>query len=659
VLACTALAIRLVWPAFEPGRIVNLDAPRHLLRTHVMAGQFLPSGHVDGWSPWWYLGAQLFLFQSYGYFLLMAGAFHLIGLLGGAVPLETVFKVFYVLTIVALPAATAWMARRLGASHRAAALAALASLSFSSHYGYGIRGVFHVGLLLQGAGVLVFAIVWPLLLGAIIERRRRPWPAALATGLLLLVHFISGAYALAAAGCVAAGVALVRREIFPLWRLALVAVVAVLLAGHSLLPSLEWRELAGVSVGWGDGKGRVAAFFQGELFGARPLALAALAGAAMLLLRRSGGPLAITAMVMLATAAVAGSDSFSWEPAPLKHLLHVLARPRALPYAGLFLALFAGVAVDAFLRWVEDLTRRRRWHPAVAIAVAAVVLVATAHAGWSAIRGQRVFVRTESMIAEHVRAPYTELARWLRENVQAPAIVAVPRNGFPRHVLGSDSVISLLNLDTGLFTLGGDQADLTRAGRRLSGGSMTGIEKQPDAYVRSLRACGVSYLVATDPEVRTTLLEVADLEKVHEWDAPVGAGAPRPALDRRALPVGFTVFRVHDSGVWLRGQGITVRRFHHGPESMRWAIDAEPGQKPAKVIFAVNWHPNWKAFADGQEIGVEATADDRIVLHVDRGTRWIELRYVRSAREKLWNALSALTLLLVLGAMARGRLAGA
>jgi hypothetical protein len=69
LLACTAFALWLVWPAFEPGRLMNLDAPRHLLRAQVMARQFLPSGHVDGWSPWWVRGAAGVLLQCDGWLL--------------------------------------------------------------------------------------------------------------------------------------------------------------------------------------------------------------------------------------------------------------------------------------------------------------------------------------------------------------------------------------------------------------------------------------------------------------------------------------------------------------------------------------------------------------------------------------------------------------
>src|SRR5207253_4302709 len=104
ILALTALALWMVWPAFRSGRIINLDAPRHLLRSFVMMKQFLPSGHVDGLSPWWYLGAQLFLFQSYGYFFLIGGtalvlsSWHL-------ATLPEVFKFYYVLPIVLLPGA--------------------------------------------------------------------------------------------------------------------------------------------------------------------------------------------------------------------------------------------------------------------------------------------------------------------------------------------------------------------------------------------------------------------------------------------------------------------------------------------------------------------------------------------------------------------------
>ncbi|MFN2377235.1 MAG: hypothetical protein ABR538_11905 [Candidatus Binatia bacterium] len=648
VLACTAVALWLVWPAFAPGRIVNLDAPRHLLRSMVMADQLLPSGHVDGWSPWWYLGAQLFLFQSYGYFFLIGASAWLVA---GVVGLGTVFKFWYVLPIVALPAATAWAAVRLGVSRRGSAVAALASLIFSSSLGYGVGGVFGIGLLLQGAGVLGFALVWPQILAVLLDRKNSVWPVALATGALLLVHFITGAYVLAAAGLVATGVALAGRDPRPLLRYLLLATLVLLLAGHSLFPSLEWRDLAGPGVGWGSDRGRFDKFLLGTLFGAQPLAIAALAAAAWSL--RSGNrPLAISAAVLFATGAVGGANEQGWEPDWLARILDTLVRPRALPYAALLQAVFVGVAADLVLEKAAAASRKYG-RPILAAAAPFAIAASLLWVAPAELADQRTSVRTESALKARDRRIYLDLVRWLRANVPPPAVLAVPRTLFPNDVVGARSVISLLNLDTGLFTLSGDQAELTRSARKAGRLNLDRLHEAGAKGLTVLRGAGVSHVILSNPAARRALVRNRQYELVYE-DQP---GRARPAGRRRGdeprEAVGVAVYRLRGGGVRLHGPGLKVLGTTFEPERLTWSVLVGPVPRPRSSVAAVNWHPNWTARVDGVRVATKCSPSRRVAFRVPEGTRTVALEFERSAREKGYNALSAATLLLVVAAWRR------
>ncbi len=651
VLVLTAVALWLVWPAFGRGHIVNYDAPRHLLRSVVMATQLLPAGHVDGWSPWWYLGAQLFLFQSYAYFVLIGASALLLAGIGHLATLEQVFKCYYVLPIVVLPAVTAHLALRLGVARRGALAAALASLVFSSALGYGVLGVFGIGLLLQGAGIVGFALAWPEMLAVLLERERAPWRAVLVVAAVLLCHFITGAFTLAAAGLVAAGVALRSRDCRPLLRYALVAALVLLIAAHALLPSLELRELAGPRVGWGTSQGGLSDFLDGTMFGPQAPALAAMIAAAWSIFR-GGSALSISAIVFFATALAGSIREQSWEPDALQALLQVMVRPRALPYAGLFEAVFAGVAFDGAMRGIEAIAAaigRVSWaRAATPAALAALLLLARPE-----LAGQRRHVTTASTMKTPERRVYLHLVRWLRANVTPPSILAVPRLLFRERTVGPRSVISLLNLDTGLYTLGGDQSELSRVTRREQRVDLDHVDEGAEHNAELLREAGVSHLIVSRPRVRRALAGNPDFELVFEYQAR-DRPHQRAHRTRKDEPLpGVAVYRLRDGGVWLHGQGLEVLEMQHDAERISWRVRAGPDPGLRVVTAAVNWHPNWVAWVDGQRAETRCSRARRVSFDVPAGAARVTLAFERTTREKAANLVSAMTLLLVLAAWRR------
>ena len=654
LVACTLVAAWLAWPAFEEGRLCALDAPRHLLRTQVLARQFLPAGHVDGWSPWWFLGAQLFLFQSYGVFLLLGGA---AWLLDGLVPLEAVFKVGYVLPLVVLPWAAAHLARRLGVLPRGALGAAVAATAFSSGAGYGVEGLFGVGLLLQAVGVVGIAFALPAGMDAVEGRSAGPWKAAIGAAAVVLVHFVSGAWLLAALGFVALVESLRTRTARPLARYAAVAGVCLLLCAHALLPSLQERDLAGTAVTWVGFVRTPGAWMAGGLVGARPLAVAALVAAAVLLVgvRRGHGRLRVAALLLFGTGLLATSQPLAQEPHAVARLLGVLARPRFLPYAVLLQAVFAGLALEGMLVGCE--AGMRRWTQGAASsrilaarrALQAGVMVAfLAPAAWQWI-ALRPTVRTEQDLVSPDRQSYRELVSWLRQNVAPPSLLAVPRDLFPEHIGGAPSVLSLLNLDTGLFTLDGDQAELTR---RTLGGAWAKddwIRNNPMRQAESLRMAGVSHVLVSNPATRRRLESEADYELLWEFDPP----RPARTIEGARTLAGVGVYRLRGGGQRLHAAGLEVRSMHFEPERVEWEVEGPGWGTPQAAEAAINWHPAWQASVDGRPVPTRMTAARRIAFDVPPGAARVVLEFVRGPRERATNLLSLATLMLVLAAWAR------
>ncbi len=633
---CCAVAVWLTWPSWGPGIIMNLDAPRHLLRSKIMAEMFLPAGHVDGWSPYWYLGAQLFLFQSYGYFLLIGAT---TDLLDGWVGLHEVFKFFYMLPIVLLPAAVAWLARGLGTNRRAALAAAFASLFLGSTVGYGIPGIYGTGLLLQGVGVVLFALIVPLVFDALDGKRRAAWTAALLLGVILVTHLITGAYVLATAGVLALGTAISRRTVAPLVTYVALAIAALLLSAHALFPSLELRYLAGAVVGWSGAEAGFVRFLTSWSVGPGWFVVPAFLAALAAIVRRRGR-LAVAALLLFGTALAATSTRSPLEPAIATKLVGFLLRPRALPYAIVLLAVFVGVAFDAVLARIASVPRGTScdaideptvwpWRTAASM----VVCVAFVFGGLTELASLRSVVVVDSPLQSRDHDDYAQLALWLRANVASPAIVEIERRGLESSRIGGvRSVISLLNLDTGLFTLGGDQAELTRADSRTRMLRAGGLAANAEESARILRSYGVSYVIATDAIARQRLGASGEYQRVYE---------------NRTV----AVYRVRNSGAWLTGYGIESGSFEFAPEHLRWQVSAQ-GTGLLEANVAVSWHPNWQVLVDGVAVEAIASPEHLISFAVAAGVHSVDLLYIRRRSEHIYELISLAALLCVAAGLA-------
>jgi uncharacterized membrane protein YfhO len=100
---------------------------------------------------------------------------------------------------------------------------------------------------------------------------------------------------------------------------------------------------------------------------------------------------------------------------------------------------------------------------------------------------------------------------------------------------------------------------------------------------------------------------------------------------------------------------VTVLDTHRTPEKIRWTVDVT-GDRPIRgVTVGMNWHPSWKAYADGKPVETRPTTGRHIGISVPTGTRDLTLEFERRPREKAYDLLSAVTLLGVAFAWYRTR----
>ncbi len=628
VLACaSALAVWLTWPVWSDGRILNSDGPRNLLRAHVMGEIFLPAGHVDGWSPYWYLGAQQFLFHSYGYFFLIA-AFQ--KLCAGFLDIDAAFKLFNVLPIVALPPAVYYLGTRIGLSAAGGAAAALASLALGTATGFGLRGVFGVGLLLQSVGIVLFALTWPQFDRALDGDRRRAAAAALLLAVTLVTHFITAAYALIIIGTTAGFLAATRRSPRLLATAIAICVAALLIAVHSIGPTLEWRELMGSHVGWGGQATRLRQLLEGRYFGPLTLTLIGLVGLVHTLVR--GEPrLVRAAMVGSGTLVVASLRPFPTESLPFPSDLVVsVFQPRALPYACLFLAVFIGRGAEVLVAALGALLAYKpfdRLPRAAAPIVAALALAVIVGDTVPTLVSSRELIHTRGGIEAEQRRPYDDTVAWLREHVPPPAVIAMRRRMFAKSEVGVGTATSLINLDTGLYTLLGDQVELTRYCHRdrILARNATDAEAYPDKLAKRLRLYGVSWLLARAPDLR----EAADASE---------------ALSLAAEIADIGIYRVSGGDARLTGDDLVVGGYLQSPERMLWQVE-NTASKPRRAAMAVSYHPNWRVYIDSAPTRSEEHDEGLMTAELARGAHVLELSFERDHHASMYNAVSVLALI--------------
>ncbi len=617
VAALVVIALVMTRGIWTQGVPVNFDAARHLLRAKVMAETFLPAGHIDGWSPWWYLGVQQFLFQSYGVFAAIAAA-HL--LTGG--PLLTVFKVAWVLPIAALPPALWSVARRHGASAWAAVAGAAFGLAIGSRAGYGMTGLFGTGLLLQAWGLLLFVAAWPVLRRAAGGGASRIAPAALLVGVTLVVHYISGVFLLLLAGAQALGRTLVERDPRPLARTIVAGSAGVLLAVHSLGPALALRHLMGPPVGWG-GWAFLSQLRHLELFGPAPLTLFVLTAVVWTAATGAGamGRLAILALV---TAAVAIAPPLDLTLPVVGNLPRTVLQPRALPYACAMAAVVAGHFLVTTLTQLWNAPQRAARPGAVALGAATLAMLVVA---WTQGAGM---VRTQGHLDPQVAGAYRATMEWLREHIAAPAVVAFEENVFRASESGAKRLSSLLNVETGLFSLAGDQAELTQVTHHAFLKRSALRELSATRITTRLERRGVAAVLLRNPEA------IARLRDQGRWTEAA-----------RFDDVVIFTHQVRLPWMYAQERRVSVRRFRFAPEQLQWDLHIGSRQ-PVLLSFPVSTHPNWHASVGGGARPLQTFADGLLALSLEPGEHTLELRWTRPASDRACNAVSLLVLAVLL-----------
>ncbi|HEV7731679.1 MAG TPA: hypothetical protein VGR62_05930 [Candidatus Binatia bacterium] len=607
-LAAAAVASRFM----EPGYPSAWDGGAHFVRLRAMAELFLPHGRTDGWCPWWFDGFVPFQFYPSLFFVVVAGLYHL---LGGTVALLTLFKLAIIAAWALLPPAVWVLARTFRFSRYGALVAAGASLGLSAPQGIGIQGLFGIGLIPQGVGLLLFCLgLAALHVGITVGGRHVPRAALLAAA-VVCTHIISGVY-LAIAGALYVVMALSRRR----WRrrrtLRRAFVIAALTTGMcvaTLAPLVIWPELRGPGTGWSDHH-FLPDFLAGRLFSGPIVTWLAVAFVVGLRVRRFETAFLVTLALLTAPFA---AGAVTTGIGPVDDVARQILRHRALPYLALLTALFAGGACDVLRRWAARV-------PLAGYVVAGVLATLVVWETQAGVRSLAWIIQVDAHHTTTEKANFLKAFHWLRDHAANPTVVGFDdrydeRFGEP----GYTQLASRIVLEAERSTLLGNQPEATLA---HNGEVLVHLHDwEPDRILAALRRYDVGYLIAWVDEVEQNLTRSPAFSVVYR------AG-------------GVRVFAVDGVGGFASGDGIRVEAADLQPERMVWLLrNDQPA--PAQATLAVAWHPNWRAALGGLPVPLGETEDHLSTVTLGPGPVLLTLTWVRPWWNPVLNLASAGVLL--------------
>ncbi len=625
VAAAVALALWLTWPAWHRGLLLNRDSPRHALRAREMLAMLRAQGRVDGWSWAWQLGAPLFLFHSYGSYLLQAVFAACAARLSG-IPLAhaqaLTDKLAAVTPIIAMPPLLYRLARRAGLGRCAGAAAALLSLVFGTETGYGMIAAFGVGLQPHTLGIVLLAWTLPLLLDPSRLGRRRLAAATLLTGATFVVHFISALHLVLCAFVLAATS---RNRHAAMLRVAILSAGAIALAAHVLLPALELGSAMGPTPAWG-WKRIASAVLSGTYFGPRPLFVLALAGAGVLATTKRAQSLL---WLVAASAVLALLPPVALQLPAAGRALAAAVQPRALALTCMLMPVLAGAALEEGAR----LARARGPFLKLSAAVLGVYLAAVCAGELGRLRA---WVRTEETWATPASRQCSAVLSWLATRGYQGAVVAYEPRVLPPTACGTTSIASLINLRARLATLTGDQAELSLGPRHVFAAQYL-AHASAAQVARWIERYRIEYVLVRSPQLERVLAAVPALRRVYSLG---GVTAYQSRLEPHvATGPGLDIASVEN-------EKAPAERPWGGRTRFSWQV-ANRSRLPRPLLLSITYHPNWEARLDGRPLVLERTRDWLMVARIPPGRHRLDLRFGRRPRERAYQAASLAALIVL------------
>ena len=648
-ISAVLLAAWLIWGIWPDGPPVGGDTVAHLIRAEYAISHFVLNGRLDGWQPSFALGYQQHLFIGP---ILTWWVAIVQGLSLGTLSTVTAFKVAICLLFAALPLAVGYLARSFELSRPTAGVAAILSLAVSSPFGgFGLNGLFDVGLTVNLAGAVILCLA----LGAMMRLMVKPsaYRALLAGvlfALLAATHGISLILAVAILPvllvlivmesqmqvwlsrsrlsglqsslikyCDTSDCELRRAKLVPIsqlaWWVGLTALVAIALSAWIVIPLLVHYDLRGMLTGWGHTPllQRLSDIWNGHILFRNGVSVWVVIGLVYGLWRViCGRPLAL-ALVLAPLAFMCLGELFTvFAP---ENVISQQIPNRGLGLAGL-LAVFPLAALMTTIARLMG-----KFQNFFAAVIGSVFIMV-------AMSDIRPMVRsvTPTPVAFEAAAELQKLvpdgARYAMQR-DFPAEIGIVGMSHPDFWMAWQSKRNTLNV----FNV----ESSTTPTPAYAPDSMT--TRPPEQVADDLSRYGVTHILLVNLEKATMLLAAPRFKLVWQ-NAPLAIVAVIPR-DGQPNPSSLLATQCPSQ----------ARLINSDPELLSIAVTMA---KPCSATIAVAWSPKWVGSLDGAPIKLSRTQEGLLTLSLPAGTHAISLRFQQDGWDKISTLISALGWLLIL-----------
>lgn len=623
ILLLTAILSFWVFLSFwKAGLPASWDGAQHYFRCWSMKNLFLANFKIDGWSPYWYLGVQQFLFYSPFLFFLVA-LFHFITF--QLVPLVICYKIFLFSVYFFLPFACYWLMRQFDIEPLPSSLASLAVPAVSAIHGIGIEALCLSGLFTQLFGLLLFCLAVGFLQRIKKQRTSDVFILALIIGLLFISHIITSIYI---AFCLLVFILFNLTDRKYIISVLTAFLLAILMASFVLWPTFYYRDLRGPETGWGD-INFFGTFFSGAYFG--PAAINIFAWLGLLAACFSKKKELIVLIFLAVITYLFASNHLMIRLGIFEVISRQIFKSRTYPYLAIYLILFSGFFYQVVLNTAKRLFRRMSL---VHLALIVIIVVNVSIKLFSLAP----YIKLDSDFSGFARDAYLQGFYWLRDNTPQNIVVAFDDRWKNVPDLGFNQFASQINIHANRYTLQGNQLELTRAhNERVA----ENLATWPTGEIyRYLKRYNVSYLYSWNDDTRLNLSSSPDLFKQVYYNGFVSIWQV----------IGHDFRYLGNSS-----QEIRIDDFYFSPEIVRWKILNKRDDNV--IVAAVAYHPNWKLYLNDKTGKISKTSDDLISFSLPKKEQVynVKLSFEKSFWERVSYLISFTTLVIVLAFLYRSK----
>jgi len=457
--------------SFNLGYIASWDGSAHLVRAEHFYNSLNPEmlGYM-GWYHGWYLGVAPFIFYTPGLFIVLS---LLKSITFGLASMQLIIKILLSLTYALFPIILYWLSTTLGFSKRISIIAGVLSLSFSAIWGIGLSGLYSIGLYTQIFSLLPFMIFWGIFHKTLVDKGD-PIKTGLLLGFIIITNMITAVFTLIVISTYIILLQFVRKK--TKWiKILQLLVIGILSSIFWTFPFLNSRNLFGQEAGFNT-LGLIELIknlFLGKIIFHPVVSVFLILGILFSLYtiykKRSKSFSYLVIILLFCTTLLVSSTlltnlTLSWQSSNfilrmISRVFRSLLRTRALSFIWIIVPVISAIGVDSILKTVSKYADKKVVDKISIVVLLSVLLFSYAQLF---IIAEKNVKTTDHKQYKIIYEEWDSSFKWLKTNAPRNSVVLTDINWTRFHSPGTISIDSLINLETGLRTVNGNQIEATQ-----------------------------------------------------------------------------------------------------------------------------------------------------------------------------------------------------